>query len=205
MPVEDAEHVAQVGFVMLLRRRRFDRRAYGPVPELLRQGGEGPGAVKQPLIDFGPRRPIARIEFSGFFPEIFEDRAGLADRDLGAAGPVMIDDGRDLVAGADLHEVRLHLRFLAYIDRDDCVWQAGLLQHHARLVAVVGDPGVAIDHVISSRKNFACHFGPGSAVTAAASAPMNSSRLSWPSSSSASSSAFFISAISPRPRNTRPE
>src|SRR5208282_3813292 len=112
MPVEDAEHIAQVGLIVLLRRWRFDRRAYGPVPELLRQGGEGRRAVEQPLIDFGPRRRVARIEFSGFLPEIFEDRAGLAQRDLSAAGPVMIDDGRNLVAGAELHEVRFHLRLL---------------------------------------------------------------------------------------------
>ena len=58
--------------------------------------------------------------------------------------------------------------------------------------------------VVAARKalNFAAN---GSAVTAAASAPINSLRLSWRSSSSAVSSAFLTSAISPRPRNTRPE
>jgi hypothetical protein len=60
----------------------------------------------------------------------------------------MIDDRRDLVAGADLHELRLHLRLLAQIDRNDFVRKSGLFQHHARLVAVVGNPGVAIDHVV---------------------------------------------------------
>ncbi len=63
------------------------------------------------------------------------------------------------MAGADLHEVRRHLRLLAQVDRDDVVRQAGLLQHHARLVAVVGDPGVAIDHVILPKK-FCMSFRP---------------------------------------------
>jgi hypothetical protein len=64
MPVEDAEHVAQVGGVVILRRLRFDRRADDPVPELLRQRGERCRAVKQPLIDLDARDAFARVELA---------------------------------------------------------------------------------------------------------------------------------------------
>jgi len=115
------------------------------VPNCCDSRGEGCRAVEQPLIDLHAGGGVARIEFSGFFAEIFEDRAGLAKRDS-PAGAVVIDDRRYLVAGADLEELRLHLRLLADVDRDDLVRKPGLLEHHARLVAVVGGPGVAVDH-----------------------------------------------------------
>ena len=117
--------------------------------ELLRQRGEGRRAVEQPLIDLDAGDRIARIELAGFLPEIFEDRAGFAERHGRAAGAVVIDDRRDLVAGADLQELRLHLRLFADVDRNDLVREPGFLEHHARLVAVVGGPGVAVDHGVS--------------------------------------------------------
>src|SRR3954454_8969722 len=62
MPVERAEHVAQNSVVVLLRRRHFLGVAHDPMAELLRKGGEGRGAVEQPLIPLRAGDGIERIE-----------------------------------------------------------------------------------------------------------------------------------------------
>jgi len=87
-------------------------------PVLLRVRREGRGAVEQPLVDLGAKRRRRRIKrAAGLLAEIFEDGAGFAERDARAARALVVDQRRDLVARADLHEIGIELFALLQIDR----------------------------------------------------------------------------------------
>src|SRR5262252_1210839 len=65
----------------------------------------------------------------------------------------MIDNRRYLVAWADFHELRRHLRLFSKIDRNDLVCEPRFFKHHARLISVIRHPGVAIDHLNLPKKS----------------------------------------------------
>src|SRR5579862_361904 len=98
------------------------------MPVLLRDRREGRGAVEEPLIDLGARGWRCRIERAArFLGKVFENGPALAKADARAAGPRIIDERRDLVARADLHEVGRELLFLREVDRPALIGKARLL------------------------------------------------------------------------------
>ena len=80
--------------------------------------------------------------------EVEQDRAGLEERDLAAAGAVVVHDGRDLVVGADREELGLELMAAADVHPLCAVGEAAFLEHDVDLLAVRGGCGVEIDQIV---------------------------------------------------------
>ena len=99
----------------------------------------------QPFIDRDTLGQRLWQEFAGLLAEIKQDGAGLEHADRLAVRPVGIDDGGDLVVGADGEERRRHLLALADVHRDHLVGQPHLLQRDRDLAAVRRVPGVQFD------------------------------------------------------------
>ena len=104
-----------------------------------------PGAAHLPHQPF--ERPIARLalvrqELARLVGEIDHDRSGLHQ----GHAIVVIDDGRDLVVGADLQEIGGELLVIADIDRMRRVGQSELFQQNRDLAAIGGRPRVEVDH-----------------------------------------------------------
>ena len=124
--------------------------------EMVHLAGHRPKAAHlphQPFIDRDALGQRLGQEFAGLFAEIKQDRAGLEHADRLAVRPVGIDDGGDLVVGADGEERRRHLLALADVHRDHLVGQPHLLQRDRDFAAVRRVPGVQFDgHFLVSPK-----------------------------------------------------
>src|SRR5690606_26992692 len=81
-------------------------------------------------------------EPAGLVGEIEQDGARLHQRLAG----VVVDDGRDLVVGTDLQELRRELVVLADVDGMGGVVEAGFFEKDRDLAAVGRGPCVEIDH-----------------------------------------------------------
>ena len=111
--------------------------------ELLLQGREGGGAPEQPLIDLDLLYRLCRVKRTVCFcRKVLQDRTGLEEGDGLSARAVVIDDGGDFMARINLQIFRLHVLPLRQFDESDGVIDAGLLNAHARLVAVIGGPEI---------------------------------------------------------------
>jgi hypothetical protein len=89
---------------------------------------------------------VGRQEAPGLAGEVQQDRARFEQRHRLAVRPVGIDDGRDLVVGADGKEVGLELFALADVHRMHAVRKAAFLQHDVHLVPVGRGPRIHFDH-----------------------------------------------------------
>src|SRR3546814_3245165 len=88
------------------------------------------------------RRPPRSTRTDTLFPYTTLFRS---QRDRLPVGTVRVDDGRHLVVGADLQEVRRELVAGPDVDRMDVVRNAQFLQHDVDLVAVRRRPGIELD------------------------------------------------------------
>ena len=147
VPVERREHVAQHRGVMRLGRRHVLGKSLMEEAVLLRERRKSGRAVEQPLVDADPPYGIGGIQaVVRLLREIFEDGAGFAQRDPRAAGPLVIDQGGDLVTRADFQELGRELFLFRDVDRPDAKFQPGFLGGLAGLEAVVRVPRIQIDH-----------------------------------------------------------
>ena len=108
-----------------------------------------PEPAHLPHQPFQHRHPAAQVrgqELAGLLAEVQQDGARLEDRDRAAAGAFRVDDGGDLVVGADGEEGRGELLVLGDVHNLDLVGQPHLLQRHADLAAVRRVVGVQLDH-----------------------------------------------------------
>ena len=133
-------HVAlqAVGAVLLVLQR-------DEMMHLARHRPEAAHLPHQPFIDRDALGQRLGQEFAGLLAEIEQDRAGFEHADALATGTIGIDDGGDLVVGADRQERGRHLLALGDVHRDDLVGKPHLLQRDADLAAVRRVPGVEFD------------------------------------------------------------
>ena len=90
----------------------------------------------QPLDGLLSPRRIGWQKLAGLLGEILQDRAGLEQRQRLAAGPVRIEDGRDLAVRIQRQEFRRLLVVLVEVDQMHLVGQSDLFQHDRDLDAV---------------------------------------------------------------------
>ena len=116
------------------------RRLVDVVPGLAEHGAEVAHLEHQPLDGgIAPDR-IGGQELARLVGEIHQDRAGLEQRIVAAARPVVIDDGRNLVVGRDFQERGPELIALADVDRKHAVIEPAFLQHDVDLAGVARGP-----------------------------------------------------------------
>jgi hypothetical protein len=101
----------------------------------------------QPLDGLVSPRRIGRQKLAGLVSEILQDRAGLEQRQRLAAGPVRIENRRDLAVRIQLHEFRRLLVVLVEVDQMQLEGQSYLFQHDRDLDAVSRRQRIALKAV----------------------------------------------------------
>jgi hypothetical protein len=121
--------IAIHGVIEALRRGELEM--YG----LAGERAEARGDKQQPGKQFRPVLGLAE-ELAGLLSEIEQDRRGIKDACLLAAGSIRIDDCRYLAVRVDRPESGRVLLALAGVDRDDLVGEAGLFKEECDLRGV---------------------------------------------------------------------
>ncbi len=101
---------------------------------------------KEPLEGRVSRGASLGEQLAGLVGEVDENGARFEDRLGRAACAVVVDDGRDLVIGADTQEVRRELLASAQIDHAHLVGEAELLERDGDFETVGGGCRVEVDH-----------------------------------------------------------
>jgi hypothetical protein len=103
---------------------------------------EAPHLPEQPLDHLQPPPRVVGQELPRLFRQIKQDRPRLENRDRPSAGTVVVDDGRNLVVGADLKELGRELVAPAQVHPDHLIGQPGLLEHEVDFLAIGRGRGI---------------------------------------------------------------